>query len=85
MPLRFNRRFRLGPGARINLGKRGASLSVGRRGSWLTLGHGHVRETIGLPGTGLSWFEQQRVTIRPHVLILWLLVLVVVAIALFGR
>jgi Protein of unknown function (DUF4236) len=33
MPLRFYRRVRLLPGARINLSKRGASVSVGRRRS----------------------------------------------------
>jgi Protein of unknown function (DUF4236) len=84
MPLRFYRRVRLFPGARINLSRRGASLSVGRRGAWLTLGHGRVRETVGMPGTGLSWYEQQRVTAPWHVLP-WLLVLAVVAFLLFGR
>lgn len=59
MPLRFYRRFRTGP-FRVNLGKRGVSFSVGRRGSWLTFGHGRMRETIGLPGTGLSYYQQQR-------------------------
>ena len=39
----------------------------------------------GIPGTGLSWYEQQRVTTRPHVLLPWVLVLVVVAWALFAR
>jgi hypothetical protein len=73
MPLRFYRRVRLFPGARINLSKRGASFSVGRRGAWLTMGHGRVRETIGLPGTGLSWYEQQRLSRRPG-LLLWLIV-----------
>lgn len=84
MPLRFSRRFRLFPGARVNSSKRGASFSVGRRGSWLTLGHGRVRETIGLPGTGLGWYEQQRVVTHWHVSP-WLLVGAVVAFLLFGR
>jgi hypothetical protein len=83
MPLRFYRRVRLFPGARINLSKRGASFSVGRRGAWLTMGHGRVRETLSAPGTGLSWYETQRVGRSSHVL-LWLFVGVVV-LYLFAR
>jgi Protein of unknown function (DUF4236) len=84
MPLRFYRRIRLFPGARLNLSKRGASVSVGRRGAWLTMGHGRMRESVGIPGTGLSWYEQQRVGARWNVLP-WLLVAVVVLFLLFGR
>ena len=29
--------------------------SIGVRGAHVTLGHGKVRETVGLPGTGLSY------------------------------
>jgi hypothetical protein len=39
----------------MNLGKRGASWSFGQRGYHVTVGHGHLRQTVGLPGTGLSW------------------------------
>jgi hypothetical protein len=53
--LRFRRSVRLFPGVRVNLGKRGASLSVGVRGAHVTVGHGKVRETVGIPGTGLSY------------------------------
>jgi len=55
MPFRFRRSIRILPGLRLNLGKRGASVSVGVRGAHLTVGHGQVRETVGLPGTGLSY------------------------------
>ena len=55
MPFRFRRSVKILPGIRINLGKRGASLSVGGRGAHVTFGHGKVRETIGLPGTGISF------------------------------
>ena len=50
----------------------------------MLLGHGRMRETVGLPGTGLSWYEQQRVGVRWNVLP-WLLVGAVVAFLLFGR
>jgi hypothetical protein len=33
MPFRFYRRFRLFPGARFNVSKRGASVNVGRTGA----------------------------------------------------
>ncbi|SRR5579885_2542079 len=61
MPLRFYRRFRTGP-FRLNLSKGGVSFSVGGRGAWLTFGRGRVRTTVGLPGTGLSWTEQHRLS-----------------------
>ena len=55
MGFRFNRRIKLFPGVRLNLGKRGVSTSIGGRGAHVTLGHGQVRETVGIPGTGLSY------------------------------
>ncbi|MFZ3226031.1 MAG: DUF4236 domain-containing protein [Xanthobacteraceae bacterium] len=59
MPLRFYRRFRAGP-FRMNLSKSGVSWSVGHKGAWLTTGHGRQRVSIGIPGTGLGWYEQRR-------------------------
>jgi Protein of unknown function (DUF4236) len=84
MPFRFYRRVRLFPGARINFSKRGASISIGRRGAHITLGHGRVRESVGLPGTGLSWYETQRMRARWNALP-WLLIAAVVLFLLFGR
>lgn len=59
MGLRFYKRVRLFPGARINLSKGGVSFSLGGRGAWWTVGTKGQRTTIGLPGSGLSWTEQQ--------------------------
>jgi hypothetical protein len=59
MPLRFNRRFRAGL-FRVNLSRSGVSGSIGRRGAGLTIGRNHGRATMGIPGTGLSWYEQWR-------------------------
>jgi hypothetical protein len=56
--LRFRRSFRIGPGLRINIGKRGASLSAGVRGAHVTVGKDGVRTTVGIPGTGISYTEQ---------------------------
>ena len=60
MPLRFNRRVELFPGARLNFSKSGVSLSLGGRGVHFTIGGKGTRETVGLPGTGLYWTEEQR-------------------------
>jgi hypothetical protein len=60
MGLRFRRSIRILPGLRLNLGKRGTSVSVGVRGAHLTVGHGQARETVGLPGTGLSYTHVDR-------------------------
>ena len=55
MPLRFWRRVKVAPGVTINLSKGGASVSVGPRGARTTFGRGRVRQTLGLPGTGMFY------------------------------
>jgi hypothetical protein len=55
MPFRFRRSIRILPGLRLNIGKRGVSTSIGVRGAHVTVGHGQVRETVGIPGSGLSY------------------------------
>lgn len=55
MPLRFRRTIRILPGLRLNASKSGLSVSAGRRGANVTVGHGKMRGTVGLPGTGLSY------------------------------
>jgi hypothetical protein len=60
MPYRFRRSIRILPGLRLNIAKRGVSTSVGGRGAHVTIGHGEVRETVGLPGTGLSSTHVER-------------------------
>ena len=53
------------PGLRSNVSKSGVSTSVGTRGAWFTIGHGKTRETVGLPGTGVSYTEQQSIGTPP--------------------
>lgn len=55
MGWRFRRSIKILPGIRINIGKRGVSTSIGVRGAHVTLGHGQIRETVGLTGTGFSY------------------------------
>lgn len=55
MGLRFRRSIRVLPGIRINLSRSGLSTSVGVRGAHVTVGHGKVRETVGVPGSGVSY------------------------------
>ncbi len=57
MGFRFRRTIKVLPGIRLNLSKSGVSTSIGRRGAHVTIGHGKVRETVGLPGTGLSYTQ----------------------------
>jgi len=61
MGFRFRRTFSLSPGLRLNVSKSGLSTSVGVRGAHITLGHGQVRKTVGIPGTGLSYSTVSRV------------------------
>jgi hypothetical protein len=56
MGFRFNRRIRIAPGIRLNVGTRSMSLSFGHRGCWYTTGaHGRRTATLGFPGTGLRY------------------------------
>jgi hypothetical protein len=55
MPWRFRRSVKILPGVRANIGKKGASVTIGGRGLKATVGHGKVRQTIGIPGTGVSY------------------------------
>ena len=55
MPLRFWRRVKIAPGVTLNLSKSGTSVSLGPRGAKTTIGHGKVRQTVGLPGSGLFY------------------------------
>lgn len=54
MGWRLFRRIKLFPGLRLNLSKSGPSLSLGGPGAWLTLNRRGRRQTIGVPGTGVS-------------------------------
>src|SRR5512138_1232399 len=57
MGLRFRRSIKLLPGVRLNVSRSGFSTSIGTRGAHVTVGHGQVRETVGIPGTGLSYTQ----------------------------
>jgi hypothetical protein len=54
MPVRFRRTFTLFPGVKVNVSKGGMSISVGRRGFTLNFSKRGVRQTTGLPGSGIS-------------------------------
>jgi hypothetical protein len=62
MGWRFQKRRRIAPGVRLNLGKRSASVSVGPGGAKVTAGPRGLGATLTLLGTGLSyvWRKQRR-------------------------
>jgi hypothetical protein len=55
MGWRFRRSVKILPGIRLNFSRSGVSTSVGVRGAHITVGHGKVRETVGLPGSGINY------------------------------
>ena len=57
MGLRLFRRIKIAPGISINLSKSGLSASAGVRGAHVTLGPRGVRRTVGIPGTGIYYTE----------------------------
>lgn len=60
MPLRYQRRIRIGPGVSLNLNKRSISTTIGRCGAHFTVGSKGNRTTVGIPRTGLSYTSYQR-------------------------
>ena len=54
MPIRIRKSFDLFPGVKVNMSKGGMSISVGRRGFHLNFSKRGVRQTVGLPGSGVS-------------------------------
>lgn len=64
MGFRFSKRFSVLPGVRVNVSKSNVSLSLGRRGMTYTKGASCDRVSIGLPGTGLSWTKERKLSAR---------------------
>ncbi len=55
MGFRFQKRFSILPGVRINMSKGGLSASVGPRGADVNIGKKGITTSAGIPGTGLSY------------------------------
>jgi tetratricopeptide (TPR) repeat protein len=55
MTFRARKSIQIMPGVKLNLSKSGVSTSIGRRGATVNIGHGRVKSTVGIPGTGLSY------------------------------
>jgi hypothetical protein len=54
MPVRIRKSFNLFPGVKVNMSKGGMSITVGRKGFHLNFSKRGVRQTLGLPGSGIS-------------------------------
>ena len=55
MGFRFQKRFSIFPGVRINLSKGGLSVSAGPKGADVNIGKKGITTSAGIPGTGLSY------------------------------
>jgi hypothetical protein len=53
MGWRLRKSFKIAPGIRLNLSRRGLGVSAGVRGFRVSAGPSGVRRTISIPGTGL--------------------------------
>jgi hypothetical protein len=60
MGFRFRKSFSLIPGIKLNLSKSGPSISVGGHGMTTNFSAKGTKETVGLPGSGLSYSQSQR-------------------------
>jgi hypothetical protein len=56
MGFRFRKAIRIAPGLKLNITKNGiSSLSAGKKGAVLNFSKKGMKQTIGIPGTGLSY------------------------------
>ena len=56
MAFRFRKSFKIAPGIRINIGKKGfSSIGLGPRGASMSIGNQGKHANIGMPGTGISF------------------------------
>lgn len=56
MGFRFRKKIKIAPGIDLNLSKNGiSSTSIGRKGAMINLSKRGAKQTIGIPGTGLSY------------------------------
>src|SRR5687767_2576006 len=60
MGFRFRKSFRLAPGLKLNLSKRGVGVSFGGKGFTHSIGPSGRRTTLSAPGTGLSFTTQHK-------------------------
>lgn len=66
MALRFRKSFKVLPGLRVNVGKRGiTSVSLGTRGARVTMGSRGTTTSLGIPGTGVSVQSHSPASRRP--------------------
>jgi hypothetical protein len=55
MPFKFRKSYKIAPGVRLNVGKKGMSTSIGGKGSTINVGKKGVKHTASIPGTGMSY------------------------------
>lgn len=56
MGFKFRKSIKILPGVRVNVSNKGvSSVSVGKRGAKVNIGKKGVRNTVGIPGSGLSY------------------------------
>lgn len=61
MGMRFRKSKKIAPGVRVNLNAKSASISIGPKGFKKTFStSGRTTTTVGIPGTGLSYFTSKK-------------------------
>jgi len=60
MGLRFRKCVSIVPGIRVNLSRKGISVSLGTKGVTANLSKDGIRNTVSIPGSGLSYSRYQK-------------------------
>ena len=67
MGLNFRKSFKVAPGVRVNVGKRGVGMSVGGKGLRYSVhSSGRRTSTVGIPGSGISYSSTSSSRSRPY-------------------
>ena len=81
MGFRFRKQVGIFKGAKLNITKKGiSSLSLGKKGATVNMGRQGVSQTIGIPGTGLSYRTDKN---TPPWLVA-VIIIAILAILIFG-
>lgn len=62
MGFRFRKSFKIAPGIKLNVGKKGIGISAGTKGARVSVNSsGRVTKSVGIPGTGVSYVKSEKI------------------------
>lgn len=80
MAFRFRKKIRIAPGLDLNVGRKGVtSASIGKKGASINISKRGMKQTIGIPGTGLSYQTDKSTSKKLFILIFVAILAILIA------